>query len=660
MAAHPVRRRRRKTLVVVSSPFGRPAAEAAATEEPEAADAVGVHDPLSPGDPDFLGRLETSKHWWDIFARDAFVREAVRGHKLEFESRPPVSSPDPPQVIPMSREKQVVLQKEVDSLLRKGAIEKVKDSHKGFYSNLFLMSKKDGGLRPVINLSGLNLYIQKKTFRIASLKDVSQTLRKGDWAVTIDLKDAYLHVPIASEHRRFLRFWWRGNKFQFRRHLFGLSSAPQTFTRLTWPLVTLCRANGVRVIVYLDDFLVLVRNKAELTRHTAFVLVILRRAGFQRNPKKCHLEPRQQQKKKSFSGSCSEIPRQGRLCSTGSTAREVTTATPSDGGDTGLEIRQTDSGQRIQAFNQMVDTPSDRRDGPEVLHSAAVNDYRCFQFRVGSDSGRQVGQRQMVCGREGHPHQPFGTVGDVQGSQELQTSSEEQESDGPFGQHHCNSPPFQRRRNTFGAFEQVDDGDPVVLQKPWSGSDSCFSPRDCESRSGRPIPREGDQQMVHQSDSDETDVQTVRSSTDRSLRFKQIAAGRGDLLFIGQKRQAIRWDERSEPDLGVQPDVCFPASTDHPFDTGQDERVQGDIDSSHPLLVQGSLVTRTPADVSSGASTPTSASEYSERPDHRPEPAIFAEAQADSMAYLWNTFQNQGMITPWRSSGEILERFYEE
>ena len=47
------------------------------------------------------------------------------------------------------------------------------------------------------------------------------------------------------------------------------------------------------MIVYLDDFLVLGRNKAELTRHTAFVLDILRRAGFQRNPKKCHLEPRQ-------------------------------------------------------------------------------------------------------------------------------------------------------------------------------------------------------------------------------------------------------------------------------------------------------------------------------------------------------------------------------
>ena len=189
-------------------------------------------------------------------------------------------------------EKKKVLQKEVDSLLTKGAIEVVRDSLKGFYSNLFLVTKKDGGFRPVINLSGLNHYIKKKTFRMATLKDVSQTLRQGDWASTIDLKDAYLHDPIPKEHRRFLRFCWGGKEYQFRRLPFGLSSAPRTFTRLTLPLITLCRAKGVRVVVYLDDFLVLGRSRSELRRHTDFVLQTLREAGFQTNQKKCHLDPR--------------------------------------------------------------------------------------------------------------------------------------------------------------------------------------------------------------------------------------------------------------------------------------------------------------------------------------------------------------------------------
>ena len=40
-------------------------------------------------------------------------------------------------------------------------------------------------------------YTKKRTFMMATLKDVFQSIRKRDWAATIDPKDAYLHVPIA-------------------------------------------------------------------------------------------------------------------------------------------------------------------------------------------------------------------------------------------------------------------------------------------------------------------------------------------------------------------------------------------------------------------------------------------------------------------------------
>ena len=83
-------------------------------------------------------------------------------------------------------------------------------------------------------------------------------------------------------------------QYQFRRLPFSLSSAPRTFTRVTLPLVTLCRTQGIRIIVYLDDFLVLGRSKGELRSHTGFVLNVLKKKGFQWNPKKRNLEPRQE------------------------------------------------------------------------------------------------------------------------------------------------------------------------------------------------------------------------------------------------------------------------------------------------------------------------------------------------------------------------------
>ena len=101
--------------------------------------------------------------------KDAFVRIAVVGHRIEFESRPPVVRPKPPPVGRLNKEREKVVQEEVDSLLRKGTVERARDKDRGFYS-IFLVAKKDGGLRPVINLSGLDVYIKKKTFRMASLK----------------------------------------------------------------------------------------------------------------------------------------------------------------------------------------------------------------------------------------------------------------------------------------------------------------------------------------------------------------------------------------------------------------------------------------------------------------------------------------------------------
>ena len=61
-------------------------------------------------------------------------------------------------------------------------------------------------------------------------RTVTNAMHKGDWAVSIDLKDAYFHVPIHVRSRRLLRFAIATNDglrvFEFRALPFGLTSAP--------------------------------------------------------------------------------------------------------------------------------------------------------------------------------------------------------------------------------------------------------------------------------------------------------------------------------------------------------------------------------------------------------------------------------------------------
>ena len=69
----------------------------------------------------------------------------------------------------------------------------------------------------------------------------------------MDLQDAYLQVPIHPGSRRYLQFTMAGVPYQFRVLCFGLTTAPQVFTRLMAPISAILCRYGIRVLRYLDD-----------------------------------------------------------------------------------------------------------------------------------------------------------------------------------------------------------------------------------------------------------------------------------------------------------------------------------------------------------------------------------------------------------------------
>ena len=78
----------------------------------------------------------------------------------------------------------------------------------------------------------------------------------GDRMASIDLKEAYLQVPVHPASRHFLRFVFRDNVYQFKALCFGLSTAPQVFTRVMAPVSAILHSMGIRMRWYLDDWLV--------------------------------------------------------------------------------------------------------------------------------------------------------------------------------------------------------------------------------------------------------------------------------------------------------------------------------------------------------------------------------------------------------------------
>ena len=100
---------------------------------------------------------------------------------------------------------------------------------RGFYSVLFLVSKKDGGQRPVINLIALNQFVQAQHFKMEGVHTLKEILKPGDWLAKVNLKDALFTIPIHVAHRKYLRFTFQEKVYEFNCLPFSLSSAPWVF-----------------------------------------------------------------------------------------------------------------------------------------------------------------------------------------------------------------------------------------------------------------------------------------------------------------------------------------------------------------------------------------------------------------------------------------------
>ncbi len=116
------------------------------------------------------------------------------------------------------------------NLLEKGAIEIVPPAQResGFYSRNFLVSIKDGGLRPILDLRLLNHALVKRLFGMIPLKQILSQICPGDCFMSLDLKDAYIHIKVSPHHRRFLRFAFEGVAYQYKVLPFGMSLSPCT------------------------------------------------------------------------------------------------------------------------------------------------------------------------------------------------------------------------------------------------------------------------------------------------------------------------------------------------------------------------------------------------------------------------------------------------
>ena len=178
---------------------------------------------------------------------------------------------------------QEVVNQQVQDMLEQGIIE---NSHSPWNSPLFLVPKKDGGFRPVIDFRKVNEVTEDDRYPLPVLKDLLMSLGGGNKIFTsLDLLSGYWQVPLAKESREVTAFSTPQGHYHWLRMAFGLRSAPLTFQRMINTLFA--GLLGKTVFAYLDDIIISSKDAHSHFQDLRSVLTRLQDAGLKVKLSKC-------------------------------------------------------------------------------------------------------------------------------------------------------------------------------------------------------------------------------------------------------------------------------------------------------------------------------------------------------------------------------------
>ena len=126
-----------------------------------------------------------------------------------------------------------------------------------------------------------------------TLSSVINLISPGVYMASLDLKHAYYTIPLAAEHRKYLKFVWGEQLYEFQSLPMGLTSSPRIFTKIMKPVLASLRQKGYTNSGYIDDFYLQGADFVDCCNNVKDTVDLFLRLGFFIHPEKCILTPTQ-------------------------------------------------------------------------------------------------------------------------------------------------------------------------------------------------------------------------------------------------------------------------------------------------------------------------------------------------------------------------------
>lgn len=268
--------------------------------------------------------------WAALGAPSRVLRWIREGFRVPWRQGPPRGFHMGESLRPgtLSSEEENFIRPEIRRLLSVGALRRARAPAR-HVSRAFLVPKPHGdGYRLVFDLRYLNGYVRDMRLSMETLKRLRLIARRGDHMVSFDIKDGFYHVGLHEADRRFFQVSIEGVLYEFAALPMGFKLSPAVFCqtmsawtrwarapaqvedqagrrsrreqhepiqlpfqdeeRLTWERL---RRTGLRLLPYVDDFLLLGNSAHETRVAQTAVYRVLQQLGIRRHPTKGAQDP---------------------------------------------------------------------------------------------------------------------------------------------------------------------------------------------------------------------------------------------------------------------------------------------------------------------------------------------------------------------------------
>ena len=157
-------------------------------------------------------RLQTFWQTWQSLNTGPKVVQILKeGYTLPFRIRPKLTRYPTVVSCYVNPSRNSYLLEALHQLIDKNAVELVQNPKSlGFFNRLFLVPKPNIKWRPILDLSKLNLFLKAEKVKMETLETIRTSLKTREWVTSIDFKDAYFHIPIQEQSRKYLRVHVQG------------------------------------------------------------------------------------------------------------------------------------------------------------------------------------------------------------------------------------------------------------------------------------------------------------------------------------------------------------------------------------------------------------------------------------------------------------------